>query len=222
MIPDENTVRNSNAPEKALTVVDWISTRAIEGKGPFLSAEELAREYLNDSKYKNNAERVDALIKWESAKNFSTGFVSGLGGLATLPASVPASLGASWVVQARMAGAIAVIHGHDILEDRVRAMILLSLIGNAAMDELRRLGVEIGHKAARTILRQISGRLVMEINRAVGFRLITKSGQKGVISLSKIVPLAGGVVGGFFDGIACRTVGRVADSLFSPATPKRN
>ncbi len=201
---------------KALNLANWISERAVDGRGPFWSAEELAWEYLNDPAYKLNAHRVNALIRWESTKNFSTGFVSSLGGLATLPAAVPASLGASWVVQARLAGAIACIHGHDVHEDRVRTLILLSLIGNAAKDELKRVGIEVGSKIARNALRQISSRLIMEINRRVGFRLISSAGEKGIISLSKLVPIASGVVGGVFDGVACRAVGKLADSIFSP------
>ena len=216
MIPDSDTIRNSVAPGKALSLVERIADRAVNGKGPFLSAHELAFTYLNDARYKTNEERINAMIRWESSKNFGTGFVSGLGGLVTLPASIPASLGASWVVQARLAGAIAIIHGHSVYDDRVRTMILLSLIGNSAMDELKRLGIELGNKALYSALRQLSGRVIMEINRAVGFRLIARTGQKGLLGLSQVLRLSGGVIGGLFDGFTCRTVGRVADSLFAP------
>lgn len=211
-----NVYQEAFTTSKALALVNWISGRALNGQGPFLSAEDLAWEYLNDFSYQDNTERIAALIRWESTKNFSTGFVSGLGGLATLPAAVPASLGASWVVQARLAGAIAAIHGHDVREDRVRTLVLLSLIGNAAKDEFKSMGIQVGNKLARNALRQISGRLIEEINQTVGFRLISNAGQKGIISISKLVPIAGGVMGGLFDGMACRTVGKVADNIFSP------
>jgi hypothetical protein len=36
------------------------------------------------------------------------------------------------------------------------------------------------------------------------------------VSLSKAVPIVGGVVGGAFDAIVCRAVGRTAKSLFRP------
>lgn len=208
--------KNALLSEKALALASWISTRAVEGGGPFLSATGLAAEYLKDPSFKDNSARVQSMIQWESAKNFGTGFVSGFGGIATLPATIPASLGASWAVQARLAAAIASLHGHDVFEDRVRTLVLLSLIGSAARDELKRVGVEVGKKMTRNAVRRISGHLIVEINRAVGFRLISNAGEKGVIQLSKLVPVAGGIVGGIFDGVSCRAVGKTADALFAP------
>jgi hypothetical protein len=200
----------------AVGLVQWIADRSISGVGPLNSAEALAAEYLNDSSYADHAARVRSLIRWECSKNFSTGFITSLGGLATLPAAIPASLGASWVVQARLAAAIAVIHGHDVREDRVRTLVVLSLIGNAAKDELKQVGVRVGNQMASHTIRHLSGRIIKEINHLVGFRLLSRTSEKGLVRLARFVPLAGGVVGGVFDGVACRTVGRVADSLFSP------
>lgn len=211
-ITDKNTVLS----EKALSLASWISTRATEGGGPFLSATDLAAGYLKNTDFKDDAARIQSMIQWESAKNFGTGFVSGFGGIATLPATIPASLGASWAVQARLAAAIASIHGHDVFEDRVRTLVLLSLIGSAAKDELKRVGIEVGKKMTRNAIRRISGHLIVDINRAVGFRLIAKAGEKGVFQLSKLVPIAGGIVGGIFDGVSCHAVGKAADALFAP------
>lgn len=39
----------------------------------------------------------------------------------------------------------------------------------------------------------------MKINQRIGFRFITKFGEKGIINLGKMVPLVGGVVGGGMD-----------------------
>jgi hypothetical protein len=89
--------------------VDWITDNAIAGVAPLSSAEDLAKEYLIDSSYPHHDDRVWSLINWEATKNFTTGFVTGLGGLITLPFAIPSALGASWIIQARMAGAIAKI-----------------------------------------------------------------------------------------------------------------
>ena len=201
---------------KALVLVNWITDHAIHGMGPLMSAAKLAEEYRGDPSYTDDATRIKSLIRWESSKSFGTGFVTGLGRLATLPAAIPASLGAGWIVQARLAAAIARIHGHDIEEDRVRTLVLLSLLGNAAKDELKWVGIRLSNQLAAHAIRQISGRLLVEINRRVGFRLISKAGERSVVSLSKLIPLTGGLVGGVFDAVACRTVGQVADALFNP------
>lgn len=199
----------------ALTLVSRVSEQAITGLGPLKSADALAAEYMNDPAYPDKATRIRALIRWESGKSFSTGFITGLGGITTLPAAIPASLGASWVVQARLAAAIAKIHGHDLSEDRVRTLVMLSLIGNAAKDELKWVGIRLGNQLAAHALRHVSGRMLVEINRRVGFRMLAKAGEKGVLNLSRLVPVAGGLVGGAFDAAACRAVGHMADTLFA-------
>ena len=204
----------TNDESKALRLVNWIIDRAIEGVPPLSSASDLAQEYLIDSSYINNDDRVAALINWESSKNFTTGFITGLGGLLTLPVSVPSALGASWIIQARMSGAIAVIDGHNLKEDRVRTLILLSIVGEAAKEILKQSGVKIGRKLTEKVVMQVPGKVLIEINKKVGFRLLTKAGEKGVINLIKAVPVVGGLVAGGFDVAMCRTVGRVAHDIF--------
>ena len=204
----------ANDESKASRLVNWIVDRAVEGVPPLSSAGDLAQEYLIDSSYINNDDRVAALINWESSKNFTTGFITGLGGLLTLPVSVPSALGASWIIQARMSGAIAVIDGHDLKEDRVRTLILLSIVGDSAKEILKQAGVKIGRKLTEKVVMQIPGKVLIEINKKVGFRLLTKAGEKGVINFIKAVPVVGGLVAGGFDTAMCRTVGRVAHDIF--------
>ena len=199
---------------KALQLVNWIVDSAIDGVPPLSSASNLAQEYLIDRSYTDNDDRVASLINWETSKNFTTGFVTGLGGLLTLPVAVPAALGASWIIQARMAGAIAIIDGHDLKEDRVRTLVLLSIVGDSVKEVLKQAGVKIGNKLTEKVIMQIPGKVLIEINKKIGFRLLTKAGEKGAINLIKAVPLVGGLVTGGFDAAACRTVGKVAHNLF--------
>lgn len=196
-------------------LVTYLLDRGLGGVPPLSSAENLATEYLIDQGYANHDERVDALIKWETAKNFTTGFVTGLAGVITLPVAVPSALGASWLLQARMAGAIAHIYGHDLHADRVRTMILLSLAGDVAKEAMKGLGVKAaGGPLTNRAVEQIPGRLLVEVNKRIGLRLLTKAGERGAVNLSKVVPVVGGVVGGTFDAVVCRMVGRTAKSLF--------
>lgn len=199
---------------KALKLVNWITDRAIEGVPPLSSAKNLADEYLLDKSYSSNAARIDSLINWQTVRNFTTGFITGLGGLLTLPIAVPAALGASWILQARMAGAIARICGHDLSEDRVRTLVLLSLVGDSGKEVLKRAGIKVTTKLTQKAIQKIPGKILIEINKRVGFRLLTKAGQKGVVNLMKAVPVVGGVVGGAFDAATCRAVGYAAKRIF--------
>ena len=68
--------------ESTLTkVATWLTDAAVNGIGPLSSSIQLAQEYKIDNDYPDNDARVDSLINWETSKNFTSGFVTGLGGL---------------------------------------------------------------------------------------------------------------------------------------------
>lgn len=209
-----NPADDQPSESRALQLVNWLTERAILGVPPMCSAEDLADQYLNDRSYRDHGHRIDSLINWETSKNAISGFVTGLGGLITLPVAIPAAFGASWLVQARMSAAIARISGYDIREDRVRTFVLACLLGDALVGIVRQAGIQVGTRLTRTIIGQVPGRLLIEINKRVGQRLITKAGQTGAVNLMKGVPLVGGLVGGTVDGYYCRVVGRRARALF--------
>ncbi len=201
-----------------MKLVKGILSHGVDGLGPMASSEELANEYRNDRSYSSTDDRVDALIRWESSKNFGTGFVSGLGGLVTLPVAIPASMYANWFVQARLAGSVASLFGYSTSEERVRTFILLSLIGDAGREVVKNAGVQLGNKVAMKALNAVPGKVLIEINKKVGFRLITKAGEKGIVNLTKLVPVVGGLVGGTVDGLACAGVGKTAKGIFGSGT----
>ena len=132
----------------------------------------------------------------------------------TLPVAIPSSLAASLAIQARMITAIAEIYRHDSKDDRVRTAILLCMVGTAMEDVVKQAGVTLGGKAAIEGLKMVPGKVLVEINKRVGFRLLTKFGEKGVVNLAKLVPLVGGAVGGALDGATCYMVGQAADRAF--------
>ena len=131
-----------------------------------------------------------------------------------MPVAIPGSLAASWVIQARMVAAIAELGGHDSGSDQVQTEVLLCVIGNAAKEIVKDAGIGIGGKLANVAIKMVPGKMLIETNKKVGFRLLTKFGTKGAINLVRLVPLAGGVVGGSVDGTACYVVGRRAKRLF--------
>jgi uncharacterized protein (DUF697 family) len=209
-----NTV-TAQAPTGAAArrLAEWLLDKGLGGAGPLVGARELAREYLDDARFESNDARVDALIEREMIKNFTTGFLTGLGGVLTLPVAVPSALGASWLLQARMAGAIAHLYGHDLDSARTRTTILMSLAGDVARDAMRDLGIPIGPRLTQRAIDQIPGRALVEVNKRIGLRLLTRAGERSVASFSRFVPILGGVVGGSLDAVVCRMVGQTAKKL---------
>lgn len=194
----------------------YLLDKGLAGAGPLSSAEDLASEYLIDESFKSDEARVDALVRRETRKNFTTGFVTGLGGIVTFPVTIPAALGASWLIQARMAGAIARIYGHDLADERVRTKILLSLAGDVAKEAMNDLGLKLGNKLTQRAVDQIPGRLLVEVNKRIGARLLANVGGRVLLKVPRAVPILGGVVGGSLDAVVCRMTGRSAKTLFRP------
>ncbi len=209
--------RNESDPETtsaaARQLATWLMQKGLAGTGPLSSAKDLAAEYLDDARYATNDERVDALIERETLKNFATGFVTGVGGVITLPVSIPSALAASWLIQARMAGAIASLYGHDLAAARTQTAVLMSLAGDVAKDAMQGLGIPFGPKLTQRAVEQIPGRALVEINKRVGSRLLMRAGERSLSSFSRFVPIVGGVVGGALDAVVCRMVGHTAKTL---------
>lgn len=194
----------------------YLLEKGLEGLGPISGAASLANAYVGEESYASDDARVSALIKWEMSKNFTTGFITGLGGFVTLPLAVPTALAASWVLQARMAGAIARIYGHDLDDARVRTKVLLALAGDVARDAMKDLGLKSGDRLTQRAVDQIPGRALVEVNKRIGTSLLAKAGQRIALRFPRAVPVFGGVVGGSLDAVVCRKVGHTAKSLFRP------
>lgn len=93
------------------------------------------------------------------------------------------------------------------------------MFGDSGKTVLRNAGITVANRIALRTVEAIPSRLIMEINERVGMRLITKAGERGVVNLTKAVPVAGGIVGGGIDALYCNAVGRRAHALFKPAKP---
>lgn len=196
------THRQDNNINKGLIAktLDWAYSKAVVGFSGVDSAYDLGKNYL--SQKGNLSEQVDSLIKWQVAKAATSGFVTGLGGMITMPIAIPANIASVIYLQIRMIAAIAYMGGHDIQSDKVRSLIYISMVGNGAKELVKDLGIKT------------SERLLTKTIERVSVKLATKIGEKGVSSLTKVIPVLGGVVGGSFDGVSTKIVGKVAKRIF--------
>lgn len=202
---------------KALQIVERLTCYGIEGfpSAGICSAAELASQYQSDSSYENIEDAIDAMIRWETSKNAVMGFVTNVGGLVTLPITLPADMAASWVCQARLSAAIAYMYGHDINEDRVKTFIIAAICGDSIKNLVKETAVHAANGLGKALIKKIPAAALRAINKRIGVQLITKAGQKSITSLVKMIPVFGGLVGGAFDAGYCYAVGRRAKSVFS-------
>lgn len=133
-----------------------------------------------------------------------------------MPVTIPANISSVMYVQIRMVAAIAYMGGYNIRSDRVRTLVYTCLTGNAAKDILKDVGIVIGRKLTEQAIKKLSREVITKINQRVGFRLLTKFGEKGAVNLGRAVPLVGGLIGATLDALATNVIGNVARDTFIP------
>jgi len=197
---------------KIMDALDWGYNKAVNGVPGLDSAQEMSENYLSGDGTLH--EKADSLIRWQISKAGTSGFLTGLGGIITMPVTIPANLASVMYVQIRMIAAIAHMGGHDLKNDKVKALIYACLAGNAAKDVLKDIGIVVGTKLTTQAIQNISGKTIVAINQKVGFRLLTKFGEKGAVNLGKAIPLVGGIIGGTVDSVTTNTIGNIARDTF--------
>ena len=202
---------NELTENKMQQALSFAYDKAINGVVGLDSAIDLAENYKNNG---NLTTQCNSLIRWQNTKAGTSGFVTGLGGLLLMPVTLPANITSVLYIQIRMIAAIAHLAGYNLEDDKVKTMVYVCLVGNAAIEILKNAGIEIGKKIAINVVKNISSKVITEINKKVGFRLITKFGEKGVINLGKAIPLLGGIIGGTFDTVSTNLIGNTARNIF--------
>jgi len=197
---------------KIMEALDWAYDKAVNGVAGLDSAQDMAENYLTEDG--TLVDKANSLIRWQNTKAGTSGFLTGLGGLLAMPVAIPANLASVLYVQIRMIAAIAHMGGHDLHNDKVKSLVYACMAGNAAKDILKDVGIIVGKKLTTNAIKNITGKTITKINQKVGFRLLTKFGEKGAVNLGKAVPIVGGAIGGVVDSVATNTIGNIARITF--------
>jgi len=171
----------------------YVDKLAEQNKG--ISCDELAKKILHR----------------KSIKNGLIGAITGLGGLLTLPVSIPADLICSWRIQASMAFSIAYVYGHTKDTTDLKTDLYLILAGDSVKEALKRFGIEASKAITKkAVEKYITRDIMIKIWKVVGQKIITKAGEKSLTSFMKMVPLIGAPVGFTFDWASTQAVGKFA------------
>ena len=200
---------------KALQVAYDKAISGFEVKGVKIldSAYDLAESYANPEKsVKQNA---TSLVNWQCSKAGASGFATSFGGFATMAVGIPANVTSVLYVQLRMVAAIAIMAGYDPRQDQVQTLTYACLLGSAAGDVIKDAGVKIAEKLTENYIKKnITRAMTTKINQSVGFRLITKAGSKGILNMTKMIPVVGAVFGAGFDIVTTKSIGATAKKVF--------
>ena len=98
-----------------------------------------------------------------------------------------------------MIACTAYMAGYDLQSDQTQTFVYSCLAGVAINKFLKKAGIKVGEKVATKLVQKVPGKVLIAINKKVGFRLLTKFGSKGIVNLGKLIPVVGAAVSGGLD-----------------------
>ena len=204
------------APGLTASFVREALHRAIHGVGPLPPASAAADKQLREQKGDVDRaihEVIENHVRYAGAQ----GFLTNLGGLATMAYMIPANITGLALVQSRMVAGIAHLRGYDLTDPRVRNAVLVSMLGEEAVQELVRAKKIPAPPMALATAPAYDPGLDKLVSAEVAADLVAKvAGKRVAGSAVRRIPVVGGLVGMGADGYATWRVGRYADRELLP------
>ncbi len=186
----------------------------LNGALKYSSADEVARRASKKSRG-NEQKAIRRVVRQHRRGVTAAGFLTGLGGLFTLPFLLPANVFEFYVQATRMVGAIATIRGYDLDDDEVRSRVLAALVGEESEDVLAGIGLgPIAGTATREIVKRLPSSPSSTVARAIGGRVLRRFGLQSVRLFGRAIPGLGGIIGAWSDRGMLKKIARTAQKSF--------
>lgn len=176
------------------------------------SVKDMANEYLR--KYETRELACEAMLKNQITKCATSGFITGFGGVITMPVTLPANVTSVLYVQMRMVACVSYMADFELDSDETQTFVYACLAGVSVNALVKQTSIKFGVKFTNNLIKKIPGKVLTKINQRVGFRFITKFGTKGVVNLGKLIPGVGAVVGGGLDFVETKIIANRAYKWF--------
>ena len=206
------------APNLTSGFVHQTVQRAIQGIGPLPPAAAAAEKQLaeQDGVVKD---AIGELIENHASLAAAQGFVTNLGGLMTMAATIPVNITGLALVQVRMVAGIAHLRGYDLNDDRVRNAILLCTLGEQTVKQLvkdkRVPGTPMVLATAPAYDPALDQVVAGQVTESLISRVI---GKRTASTVVRRVPVAGGVWAASTDAYVTWQIGKYAERELRPRT----
>lgn len=206
---------NSAAGGGALeTMMRTLRDIGLDGRLTFASAEKVAKK-AQRGRGRKEARAIKRIIAKHRRGVTVGGFVTGLGGFATLAAMMPVNIAEFYIQATRMVGAIATVRGYDLNDDEVRTRVLASLVGEESEELLSSVGLgPVAGYAGKRIMKSLPATQKNQLTRAIGGRILRRFGLRSARLFGKSIPLLGGVIGALGDRRQLSKIAQAADHAF--------
>ena len=213
---------NNPNPEESMGMLDTLYQQVVGGVSQFSPpVKQMAREYLARRIEPSDAARL--MIRDQIIKCTSSGALTGLGGLATLPLTVPLNVSTVLYFQMRMVACAACIAGLDPREEAVKTMVLACFADLPLTDVVRdgtakvtsgQIGEKAGDEVILSFMKKLPTSSLKTINQMVAVQFAEQTAKMGVKNAGKLIPGLGAVIGGSFDYVSAKGMGERAYHWF--------
>ena len=190
----ENETGNGNplTANTLLKLLDSLYKKALAGV-PHVSTsvEELAEGYREHDE--DPVKAAKSMLRNQIIKCTAAGVITGIGGVLTLPVSIPVNVAGTLYMQLRMIACTALLAGYDLTNETVQAYAYAALAGIAPKADSRSLE---------------------DIRKLSAQRLLEKMGERGVLTLAKLIPGVGAGVNGGIDLVSTKAAADRAFNMF--------
>ncbi len=212
VVPDVHRM----APDLNSSFVHQTVLRAVHGFGPLPSAASAAEKQLAEQDGVVD-DAIRELIENHASLAGAQGFVTNIGGLVTMAATVPVNITGLAILQCRLVAGIAHLRGYDLDDDRVRNAVLLCTLGEDTVRSLVKAkkvpGTPMVIATAPAYDPGIDKVIAAEVTSSLVNRVI---GKRAAGTVVRRIPVAGGVYGAGTDAWATWQVGKYAARELRP------
>ena len=118
-----------------------------------------------------------------------------------------------------------------VTHDQVEAMTMSDRISMMDSGRILQLGtpaelyehpqnVKVASFIGSPAINLLPARVLTPVDQRGGYRRGARAGEKGLVNLTKLVPLVGGPIGAAVDGVSCKTIAGYAMRTFTPIVPR--
>jgi hypothetical protein len=151
------------------------------------------------------------IVSRRSLKAAGVGTITNVGGLITFPVTMPSNLYINFRNQARMVLSLAYLYGWNIRDEDIATDILLVMGGTGVTNTLDKIGIKLGQEyTKKTVNKYITREVMKKVNRVVSRKIISKAGQKSIVSFSRLVPVIAAPIGGTIDYLSTIILAKAA------------
>lgn len=204
---------SAKGPEIGGSVLKQLTEAAINGVGKVPGAKATAARHLQ--KHGDVEAALDALVTTHVSLAAAQGFVTNLGGFASMAVGLPANMAGVAIVQIRLIATVAHLRSYDIDDPRVRTAMVLCLMGREGVTRLMETEVVPTSPVVIATAPVFDASLDRLVCERVFAELVSKlGGRRAAVLIARRVPLLGGGVSAGLDGYATHEIGSFAKAQF--------